>query len=296
MIIETGYGAQGLGQIGNTQALENTQPAARSETAHAAGSMPLGDAKKSSGVDLIEPRQLFKPEGLGKVSSEVGSAVELMVLLFRFAQKARELGIVQRDSENTSIIDAQKAQVDEMRSGSKLMIAMAVISGVMAAATAITGAIGAVKNGKAISQEKGLEKNIAGRNELIEAKMQSLGKTSKADRVEIGRVWAKDQAADTSALKLAGHGLDNRNAKLQSINGVTQAFGQMANNSVQVQQTAVQANAKEDEVNASIAQSAKQKAEDQLNFNAAFMKDMLQLLAQYTQNHNQAWRAAAGVA
>ncbi|RON67800.1 YopD family type III secretion system translocon subunit [Pseudomonas fluorescens] len=296
MIIETGYGAQGLGQIDNTQALEKTQPAARGETVHAAGAIPLGAAKKGSGVDLIEPRQTFKPEGLGKVSSEVGSAVDLMVLLFRFAQKARELGIVQRDSENTSIINSQKSQVDEMRSGSKLMIAMAVISGVMAVASAITAAIGAVKNGKAISQEKTLEKNIAGRNELIDAKMQALGKTSKADRAEVGRVWSKDQAADTSALARVGRGVDNRNTKLQSINGVTQAFGQMANNSVQVQQTAVQANAKEDEVNASIAQSAKQKAEDQLNFNAAFMKDMLQLLAQYTQNHNQAWRAAAGVA
>ncbi|MDR9860954.1 MULTISPECIES: YopD family type III secretion system translocon subunit [Pseudomonas] len=296
MIIETGYGAHGLSQVGNTQPLEKTQSAARSETVHAAGMMPLGEAKKSSGVDLIEPRQTFKPEGLGKVSSELNGSVELMVLLFRIAQKARELGIVQRDSENTSIINAQQAQVDEMRSGSKLMIAMAVISGVMAVASAITGAIGAVKNGKAISQEKSLEKNIAGRNELIDAKMQALGKTSDADRVEVGKIWAKDQAADTSALKLAGQGVDNRNAKLQSINGVNQALGQMSNNAVQVEQTAVQANAKEDEVNASIAQSEKQKVEDQLSYNANFMKEMLQLLAQYTQNHNQAWRAAAGVA
>ena len=296
MMIETGYGAHGLGQIGNTQSLEKTQAGARTETVHSANTALPGESKKSSGVDLIEPRQVFKPEGLGKVSSELNGSVELMVLLFRIAQKARELGIVQRDSENTSIINAQKSQVDEMRSGSKLMIAMAVISGVMALASAVTGAIGAVKNGKAISQEKVLESNIAGRNELIDAKMQALGKTSKADRVEIGKVWAKDQAADSSALKLAGQGVDNRNAKLQSINGVNQALGQMSSNSVQVEQTAIQANAKEDEVNASIAQSEKQKVEDQLSYNANFMKEMLQLLAQYTQNYNQAWRAAAGVA
>ena len=141
-----------------------------------------------------------------------------------------------------------------------------------------------------------LEKNIAGRNELIDAKMQSLGKTSDADRVEIGKIWAKDQAADTSTLKLVGQGVDNRNAKLQSINSVNQALGQMANTSVQVEQTDIQANAKEDEVKASVAQSEKQKVEDQLSYNANFMKEMLQLLQQYTQNHNQAWRAAAGVA
>jgi hypothetical protein len=70
----------------------------------------------------------------------------------------------------------------------------------------------------------------------------------------------------------------------------------MANTSVQVKQAAIQADAKEDEVNASVAQSEKQKLEDQLSYNANFMKDMLQLVQQYTHNHNQAWRAAAGVA
>lgn len=296
MMIETGYGAQGLSPIGNTQPLEKTHSTARAETVHSAGTMPLGESKKSQGVDLIAPRQGFNPAGLSKVGSELDGSVELMVLLFRIAQKARELGIMQRDSENTSIINAQKSQVDEMRSGSKLMIAMAVISGVMAVGSAITGAIGAIKNGKAISQEKLLEKNIAGRNELIDAKMQSLGKTSDADRTEIGKIWATDQSADSGALSKIGRGVDNRNAKLQSINGVNQALGQMANTSVQVKQTSIQADAKEDEVNASVAQSEKQKVEDQLSYNANFMKEMLQLLQQYTQNHNQAWRAAAGVA
>lgn len=296
MMIETGHGAQGLSQIGNTQALEKNQTTARVETVHSAGAASLGESKKSLGVDLIEPSQRFKPEGLSKVSSELNGSVELMVLLFRIAQKARELGIMQRDSENTSIISAQKSQVDEMRSGSKLMIAMAVISGAMALASGVTGAIGAIKSGKAVKQEVLLENNIAGRNELIDAKMQSLGKTSNADRTEIGKVWAKSQSADSSALSKIGRGVDYRNAKLQSINSVSQAFGQMANTSVQVKQAAIQADAKEDEVNASVAQSEKQKLEAQLSYNANFMKDMLQLVQQYTHNHNQAWRAAAGVA
>ncbi|MGE7956983.1 YopD family type III secretion system translocon subunit [Pseudomonas sp. NPDC089530] len=296
MNIDKGYAAQGTNPIGNPQPLEEKQPAAKGETVHSPGMTPVGEPKKGQGVDLPEPRQRLNAGGLGKVSSELDGSVELMVLLFRIAQKARELGIMQRDSENTSIINAQKSQVDEMRSGSKLMIAMAVISGVMAVGSAITGAIGAIKNGKAISQEKMLEKNIAGRNELIDAKMQSLGKTSDADRTEIGKIWAKDQAADTSTLKLVGQGVDNRNAKLQSINSVNQALGQMASTSVQVEQTDIQANAKEDEVKASVGQSEKQKVEDQLSYNANFMKEMLQLLQQYTQNHNQAWRAAAGVA
>ena len=48
-------------------------------------------------------------------------------------------GLLQRDNENQSIIHAQKAQVDEMRSGATLMIAMAVIAGVGALASAVVG-------------------------------------------------------------------------------------------------------------------------------------------------------------
>ncbi|MCB2801563.1 YopD family type III secretion system translocon subunit, partial [Listeria monocytogenes] len=39
----------------------------------------------------------------------------------------------------------------------------------------------------------------------------------------------------------------------------------------------------------------KQKVEDQMSFDAGFMKDVLQLIQPYTQSHNPAWRAAAGV-
>ena len=101
------------------------------------------------------------------------------------------MGVLQRDNENQSIIHAQKAQVDEMRSGATLMIAMAVIAGVGALASAVVGSLGALKNGKAISQEKTLQKNIDGRNELIDAKMQALGKTSDEDRKIVGKVWRR---------------------------------------------------------------------------------------------------------
>ena len=180
--------------------------------------------------------------------------------------------MLQRDNENQSIIHAQKAQVDEMRSGATLMIAMAVIAGVGALASAVVGSLGALKNGKAISQEKTLQKNIDGRNELIDAKMQALGKTSDEDRKIVGKVWAADQVQDSVA-----------------------SFVQMANASVQVRQGESQASAREGEVNATIGQSQKQKVEDQMSFDAGFMKDVLQLIQQYTQSHNQAWRAAAGV-
>ncbi len=67
-----------------------------------------------------------------------------------------------------------------------------------------------------------------------------------------------------------------------------QSFVQMANASVQVRQGESQASAREGEVNATIGQSQKQKVEDQMSFDAGFMKDVLQLIQQYTQSHNQA--------
>ena len=70
----------------------------------------------------------------------------------------------------------------------------------------------------------------------------------------------------------------------------------MGNSTTQVFQGYSQANAKEDEVRSSIAQTQKQKVEDLMNFNNNFMKDVLQMMQQYAQSHNQAMRAAFGVA
>lgn len=119
-----------------------------------------------------------------------------------------------------------------MRSGATLMIAMAVIAGVGALASAVVGSLGALKNGKAISQEKTLQKNIDGRNELIDAKMQALGKTSDEDRKIVGKVWAADQVQDSVALRAAGRAFESRNGALQVANTVIQSFVQMANASV----------------------------------------------------------------
>ena len=252
-------------------------------TPQAAADLPQVPAARADRVELNAPRQVLDPVRMEAAGSELDSSVELLLILFRIAQKARELGVLQRDNENQSIIHAQKAQVDEMRSGATLMIAMAVIAGVGALASAVVGSLGALKNGKAISQEKTLQKN------------QALGKTSDEDRKIVGKVWAADQVQDSVALRAAGRAFESRNGALQVANTVIQSFVQMANASVQVRQGESQASAREGEVNATIGQSQKQKVEDQMSFDAGFMKDVLQLIQQYTQSHNQAWRAAAGV-
>ncbi len=88
---------------------------------------------------------------------------------------------------------------------------------------------------------------------------------------------------------------ESRNGALQVANTVIQSFVQMANARSRCARASRRRGAREGEVNATIGQSQKQKVEDQMSFDAGFMKDVLQLIQQYTQSHNQAWRAAAGV-
>ena len=132
MMIDMSVSPRALGEVGAAAAVEKSQAPVSRETAHGAAALAAPATSPAGSIELVKPTQNFNPVSLGKVTSELDTTVELMVLLFRIAQKAREMGVLQRDSENTAIIDAQKSQVAEMRSGANLMIAMAVISGIMA--------------------------------------------------------------------------------------------------------------------------------------------------------------------
>ncbi|TNH45375.1 YopD family type III secretion system translocon subunit [Photorhabdus luminescens] len=264
-------------------------------TAHEAAIRQLEKTGHTDKVELIVPKQGFDPGRLGNVGQELNNTLDMMSLLFEIAKRMRELGILQRDTENKASIDAQKSQVDEMRHGAKLMIAMAVVSGLMTIGSGLIGGFSSVKNSQAVKQQKTLEGNIVGRNELIEIKMQQLGKSSDADRAAIGKVWNIAQDADKSALKSLTLVFESRNSKQQFLSSVMKSLESMSNNSVQVEQGLSQAKAKEHEVDSSIAQHEKQKSEDQISLNNNFMREVLQLIQQLYQSHVQAWRAATGV-
>lgn len=105
-----------------------------------------------------------------------------MSLLFEMARKAREMGLLQRDMENQAVIAAQKDQVSEMRHGANLMIAMAVVSGVMTVASAVMGGFSLSKSAKAIKQDKALNANMAGR----EKDLQKMADVKKSTGQEMG--------------------------------------------------------------------------------------------------------------
>ncbi|AKH62328.1 MULTISPECIES: YopD family type III secretion system translocon subunit [Photorhabdus] len=264
-------------------------------TTHEAAIQQPEKAARMDKVNLITPKQGLDLSRLGNVKQELSNTLDMLSLLFEIAKKMRELGILQRDTENKAAIDAQKSQVDEMRHGAKLMIAMAVVSGVMTLGSGLVGSFSAFKNSKSVKQQKTLENNIAGRKELVDIKLQQQGQSGKAERAELGQIWAKEQLADKNTLKSLTRDFDNRNSKQQLFSSVMNSLGKMSDNSVQVRQGLSQAKAKEHEVDASVAQHEKQKSEEQISLNNNFMKDVLQLLQQLSQSHNQAWRAAAGV-
>lgn len=281
-----------------SEGVEQPLATGRSETTHAAGNVTSGsEVKRQGGPELPAPTQRLDGAKLEQARAVLNDTLDLMSQLFQLARLARQMGLTQRDMENQQVIDSQKAQVAEMRSGAKLMIVMAVVSGVMAGFSAIMGGINLGKGAKTIKQQQGLEGKIAGREALVDAKMDSLTKQGKlAERDELGKIWKQEQLADGAAVKALDKQFTRTSEKGQLFNTVTQSVGQMSNSAVQVAQGESQATAKEDEVKATISQTEKQKIEDNMAFNANFMKDVLQLMQQYSQTFNQALKAAFGVA
>ncbi|KHA57550.1 AopD protein [Aeromonas hydrophila] len=218
-----------------------------------------------------------------------------MSLLFEMARKAREMGLQQRDMENQAVIAAQKDQVSEMRHGANLMIAMAVVSGVMTVASAVMGGFSLSKSAKAIKQDKALNANMAGREKDLQ-KMADVKKSTGQEMGDAGQELMTRNQHDKAALKTLNKKFEANNARQQLAGTVLQGSAQVGNSTTQVFQGYSQADAKEDEVRSSIAQTQKQKVEDLMNFNNNFMKDVLQMMQQYAQSHNQAMRAAFGVA
>ena len=205
------------------------------------------------------------------------------------------MGLVQRDTENKLVISHQQAQVDEMRHGAKLMIAMAVVSGVTAGISAILGGASLNKSGKAIKQDKALNANITGRQKDLK-QIGDINKAAGKEMGDAGQDLIARMKTDKAALNTLNKKFDTNNSRQQVFNTVLQSGGQMSNSAVQVSQGLSQANAKEDEVRTTISQAEKQKIEDNMSFNVNFMKDVLQLMQQYAQSQNQAWKAAFGVA
>lgn len=270
---------------------------AKSATSHEFAAVVSGtpELRKSSRPELIQPNQGIDTSLLVKGKDELDGMLGILLALLEMARRAREMGLQQRDMENQAVLSAQKDQVKEMRDGAKLMIAMAVVSGVMTGISAVMGALASVKQVKVIKQDKAVNATVIKQGKELE----QLTDLKKDAGKELGAA-GKDLSDDLKKNEALSSSLDKKfqfnNTRQQLFDTVSQGLTQMANSAIQYHEADSQADAKEDEFRTNASQTEKQKIEDNMAFNVNFMKDVLQMMQQYAQSHNQAMRAAFGVA
>lgn len=277
--------------------LDKSSATSKSATSHEAAAVmnSASESRKSSRPELIQPNQGIDTSLLAKGKDELDGMLAILLALLEMSRRAREMGLQQRDMENQAVLSAQKDQVKEMRDGAKLMIAMAVVSGVMTGISAVMGTLSSVKQVKAIKQEKALNTNIVKQGKELE-QLTDLKKDVGKELGAAGKDLSDDLQKNTIQVSSLNKKFDLNNTRQQLFNTVSQGLTQMANSAIQYHEADRQADAKEDEFNANVAQTEKQKVEDNMSYNVNFMKDVLQILQQYAQSHNQAMRAAFGVA
>lgn len=277
--------------------VDKSSALAKSATSHEAATVinSAMESRKSSRPELIQPNQGIDTTLLAKGKGELDGMLGILLALLEMSRRAREMGLQQRDMENLAVLSAQKEQVNEMRDGAKLMIAMAVVSGVMTAISAVMGTLSSVKQVKAIKQEKVLNTNIAKQGKELE-QLTDLKKGSGKELGAAGKDLSEDLQKNTIQVSSLNKKFDLNNTRQQLVNTVLQGLTQMANSAIQYHEADSQADAKEDEFRANVSQTEKQKVEDNMAYNVNFMKDVLQMMQQYSQSHNQAMRAAFGVA
>ena len=228
-----------------------------SQTSYVA-SDPVLSVRRSAGPELSAPLQVFDARQAGVLTSALEGSIALLLMLLKFSRESREQAVMLRDIDNRSMILAQKSQVEEMRKAAGLMIAMAVVAGLMATATAVIGVWGACKNGKVVGLQKAAENGGA------------------------------------PCPQFRTNEFNQRTSNTQALSGVVQLIGQIANSSIQFHEKSFQAVAKEYEIASTMAQHEKQKVDDRLGFSTTFMKDVIQILQQLAQSHNQTLRTAVG--
>ncbi|RSM21834.1 AopD protein [Aeromonas salmonicida] len=281
----------------STDGLDKSSAVSKLATSHEAAAVMSGvsELRKSSRPELIQPNQGIDTSLLAKGKDELDGMLAILLALLEIARRAREMGLQQRDMENQAVLSAQKDQVKEMRDGAKLMIAMAVVSGVMTGISAVMGALSIAEQVKAIKQEKALNTIIAKQGKELE-QLTDLKKGTGKELGAAGKDLLSDLQENTNQVSSLNKKFDLNNTRHQLFNTVLQGLTQAANSTIQYYEADSQADAKEDEFRANVAQTEKQKVEDNMSYNVNFMKDVLLMMQQYAQSHNQAMRAAFGVA
>ncbi|ARV72252.1 type III secretion system translocon subunit VopD [Vibrio campbellii] len=236
---------------------------------------------------------------VAKSSSEaISQSLSLIALLYEVSKLTRDQQVQQREIAVEANVASIKSQAEELNSAAKAMLAMAIVSGVLAGATAIVGAIGSYRTGRELSSEvahnKVLQTQKAGFEQAEELMASGNMSTKYQDQVRKAYAAAKENISDTSiSLTSTGRKFEKMAGSNQARNAVLQALGQMGNSAASVEQTEAQARSKEDEVLAARAQSDKQRADEYIGFQEGLLKELRELFRSIADSQTQAWRASA---
>jgi len=282
--------------------LANLDPAQTAKLTQLLESINSEEFTKNLGtaVDLVQKAlsEFLSSVGVGgqaQVSSSSKGALsdifELMVLLFQLAKDNRELNIAQRDIATTASVASIKAQATELRSAKSALIAMAVVSGVLAITSAVMGALSAKKSINQLSESgkvnNQLEKQQSFKDALsgLQDEGKSVSSAMRGTDAKIGKL--KQQNFELDSL------LKARDSRGQARNAVLQGVGQVSNNIGGVYQTEAQASQKEEEAEGTLKQAEKQKADDRIGYDDNFLKEVRDILRAIGDSYNQAWKAAS---
>ncbi|MEZ8196761.1 type III secretion system translocon subunit VopD [Vibrio cortegadensis] len=243
-------------------------------------------------------KALIGQSGTQSSSNTVSESLALMTLLYQVSKLSREQQTLEREIAVEANVASLKSQAQELNNSAKAMIAMAVVSGVLAGVTAILGGIGSAKAGKKITAEASTNKLLkAQKNSLDKASdLMNNGGLSKTQQQQLKR--AQDIGQDrignlTDKLTKGGRKFDKATTSNQARNSILQSLSQMANSASNVEQTKAQARGKEDEISATRAQALKQKADENISFQDSMLKELRDLFRTIADSQNQAWRASA---
>ncbi|MDP2503822.1 type III secretion system translocon subunit VopD [Vibrio splendidus] len=243
-------------------------------------------------------KALHGQSGTQSSSNTVSESLALMTLLYQVSKLSREQQTLEREIAVEANVASLKSQAQELNKSAKAMIAMAVVSGVLAGVTAILGGIGSAKAGKQIKAE-------ASTNTLLKTQKAGVDKAndllnngglSKTQQQQLKRVQdvGQDRLGNlTDKLTKGGRKFDKATTSNQARNSILQSLSQMANSASNVEQTKAQARGKEDEVLATRAQALKQKADENIGFQDSMLKELRDLFRSIADSQNQAWRASA---
>lgn len=233
-------------------------------------------------------------------SDTISQSLSLITLLYQVSKLNREQQSLQREIAVKANVSSIKSQAEELNNSAKAMIAMAVISGLMAGATAIMGAVGSIKAGKSIKEEVSSHRAFKNLQENLDAKMVKIRNTKGFEGANAKRKEMHHEASairsDMNYIKTRatyhGRKFDNQMGKNQAMNSLIQALSQMANSATNVEQTKAQARSKEDEVLATRAQASKQKADENIGFQESMLKELREMFRSIADSQNQAWRSS----